>query len=162
MPVIQLKVKALHVTSKAFKNNGEMPVRYTCEGININPPIEIQEIPDHAKSLVLMVEDPDAPGGSWLHWLLWNIPPVTLIREDSIPGVQGVDDFGVNLYGGPCPPTGTHRYHFKIYVLDTLLNLPEGSTRKEVELAMDNHILAFGEVIGLYHLHKHLLHKEFR
>lgn len=156
---IRTDFKVLTVSSKVFEMDSEIPGKYTCEGANVNPPIDIQDIPQEAKSLVLMVEDPDTPGGSWLHWLVWNIPPTRHIRESTIPGVQGVNDFGVNIYGGPCPPSGTHHYHFKVYALDTVLDLAEGSTRSEVELAMDNHILAFGSLVGLYRLRKNLAHK---
>ena len=142
--------RALNITSPAFKAGGNIPTRFTCDGEDVNPPLEILHIPQEAKSLVLIVEDPDAPGGIWLHWLVWNIPVTHHIKESDIPGDQGVNDFGRNDYGGPCPPSGTHRYFFKIYALDDVLDLPEGSHRKEVEKAMQDHILAYGEVMGVY------------
>lgn len=142
--------RALNITSPAFKAGGNIPTHFTCDGKDVNPPLEILHIPQEAKSLVLIVEDPDAPGGIWLHWLVWNIPVTHHIKESDIPGDQGVNDFGRNDYGGPCPPTGTHRYFFKIYALDDLLDLPGGSHRKEVEKAMQDHILAYGEVMGVY------------
>lgn len=130
-----------------------IPRRYTCDDLNINPPLEIQGIPNTAKSLVLLVEDPDAQKGTWLHWLVWNIPVTHHISEGKIPGEQGLNDFGRTSYGGPCPPSGTHRYLFKIYALDTLLPLQEGASRHEVEVAMRDHIIAFGEQIGRYKKH---------
>jgi Raf kinase inhibitor-like YbhB/YbcL family protein len=152
---IHTDYKLLTVTSSAFKVNGEIPPKYTCNGINVSPPLEIKNIPGSAKSLALLVEDPDAPRGTWVHWVMWNIPPSLTIREGAVPGVQGVNDFGVNLYGGPCPPSGTHHYHFKVYALDTLLNLPEGSTKNDLEYALDNHILAYGELVGCYTTNRH-------
>ncbi|ELR68473.1 hypothetical protein C900_00307 [Fulvivirga imtechensis AK7] len=97
-----------------------------------------------------MVEDPDAPRGTWLHWLVWNIPVTHRIREDDVPGDQGLNDFERVNYGGPCPPSGTHRYFFKVYALDCLLDLPRGSTRKEVDEAMSSHIIAYGDIVGIY------------
>lgn len=142
--------KVLHVTSKAFKENAMIPRKYTCEGENINPPLDIDAIPKNTKSLALIVEDPDALGGTWLHWLVWNIPVTHHLEEGKIPGEQGMNDFGHYMYGGPCPPSGTHHYFFKIYALDALLDLHEGASRKEVEAAMRDHIIAYGEQTGLY------------
>ena len=142
--------KALTVSSSAFHAQEKIPRKYTCDGDNINPPLDINGIPDTVKSLALIVEDPDAPGGTWLHWAVWNIPITHLIQEDEIPGEQGLNDFGKCDYGGPCPPFGTHRYFFKVYGLDVFLDLQEGATRKDLEQAMRNHILAHGELIGLY------------
>jgi hypothetical protein len=142
--------KILSVTSKAFISKAAIPQKYTCDGENVNPPLEISGIPEEARSLVLIVEDPDAPSGTWLHWLVWNIPVTRHIGEDEIPGEQGLNDFRRNAYGGPCPPSGTHRYFFKIYALDDLLDLPEGSVRKDIEDAMRDHIVAFGELEGRY------------
>jgi Raf kinase inhibitor-like YbhB/YbcL family protein len=142
--------KVLAVTSKAFKDKKVIPRKYTCEGEDKNPPLDIDGIPEEARSLALIVEDPDAPSGVWLHWLVWNIPVIHHIHENEIPGDQGVNDFGHNTYGGPCPPSGTHRYLFKVYALDDLLDLPEGSTRKDVGEAMRDHIVAVGELAGLY------------
>lgn len=152
---VQEDYKLLIISSEAFAHNSEMPRRYTCEGVNVNPPIQIGGIPEKTQGLTLIVDDPDAPRGTWVHWVVWNIPPTHRINEDEVPGVQGINDFGVNLYGGPCPPSGTHHYHFRVYALDTLLDLPEGSTRQQVELAMDNHIIGYGELVGLYHKKKH-------
>ncbi|MCU0356401.1 MAG: YbhB/YbcL family Raf kinase inhibitor-like protein [Cyclobacteriaceae bacterium] len=146
---------ALRLSSEAFPNLGEIPRKYTCEGINISPPLHVEGFPSGTKSLVLVVEDPDAPAGTWIHWLMWNIPPVHDLHEGDASGVQGLNDFGVTVYGGPCPPSGSHHYHFKVYALDTVLELPEGSTRQELEWAMDKHIVAYGELIGRYKRTRH-------
>jgi Raf kinase inhibitor-like YbhB/YbcL family protein len=142
--------KALIVTSPAFKPDGNIPSRYTCDGADANPALDITAIPKEAKSLVLMVEDPDALAGTWLHWLVWNIPITHHIKEGDVPGDQGRNDFGRNEYGGPCPPSGRHRYFFKVYALDDLLSLPVGSHRRELEEAMRDHIVAYGELMGMY------------
>jgi len=127
-----------------------IPSTYTCEGNDINPPLDIEGIPDKAHSLVLIVDDPDAPGKTWVHWLVWNIPITHHIKENSVPGEQGWNDFKRIAWGGPCPPSGTHRYFFKVYALDTLLELSSKTTKKELEQAMGEHILAFGELVGVY------------
>ncbi len=142
--------KVLHLTSAAFGDKGNIPSEYTCDGTDVNPPLEIGAIPLEARSLALIFEDPDAPSGTWLHWLVWNIPILQHIYENDIPGEQGLNDFGRNDYGGPCPPSGTHKYIFKVYALDDLIHLPEGSTRSRVEEAMQGHILAYGELAGVY------------
>jgi hypothetical protein len=142
--------KALAVRSPAFSDHGMIPAKYTCEGENVSPPLEIGQLPEEARSLVLIIEDPDAPAGTWLHWVVWNIPVTHLIHEDGILGEQGLNDFGRRTYGGPCPPSGTHRYYFKVYALDDLLELTSGTRRPAVEAAMRNHIVGFGETVGLY------------
>lgn len=141
------------ITSPVFNHNGFIPKKYTCDGEDINPPLEISGVPVNAKSLVLVVDDPDAPGKTWVHWTLWNInPQTTRIDENSVPAgaVGGVTDFGKPGYGGPCPPSGTHRYFFKIYALDTILNLPASTRKSDLERAMQKHILDQAELIGLY------------
>ncbi len=147
-------VKIMKLSSPVFENNKFIPDKYGANFENINPPLEINNIPKNAKSLVLIMDDPDAmkPAGKvWDHWVVWNIDPsVNVIEEDSIPGIQGINSGGKNSYGGPRPPDGTHRYFFKLYVLDTKLNLPNSSTKKDVENAMQNHILAKTELIGLF------------
>lgn len=143
-------ISELKITSPAFEANGEIPTKYTCDGADINPPLHIEGIPEEIQSLVLIVDDPDAPGGTWDHWIVWNIPPVDAIEEDSIPGTEGLNDFRRQAYGGPCPPSGTHRYFFKVYALDTMLDLPPTATKTDVEQAMEGHILAQGELIGKY------------
>ena len=148
--VARIDYKSLRISSPAFKPGGNIPSRYTCEGEDINPPLDIKQIPAEAKSMVLIIEDPDAPMGTWLHWLVWNIPIVHYLNENEVPGDQGLNDFGKIAYGGPCPPSGMHRYYFNVYALDDLLDIPEGSSRREVEAAIQNHIIAYGQVMGVY------------
>jgi Raf kinase inhibitor-like YbhB/YbcL family protein len=139
----------LTITSIAFSNMGVIPVNYTCKGDNINPPLEIQNIPKNATSLVLIVDDPDASFGVWDHWLVWNIPLSGNISENTIPGTQGINSWKTNNYNGPCPPSGKHRYFFKIFALDTMLDLSEKSGKKAMEEKMNGHIIAKGELIGI-------------
>lgn len=141
---------SLQITSTAFMDNSTIPYRYTCEGQNINPPLRIGAIPDNAKTLALVVEDPDAPNGTVIHWMAWNIPVTMDIAENSKPGTEGYNTKGQRGYMGPCPPTGTHHYIFNIYALDTKLALPDNATRKEFEKAIQGHILAKGQLTGLY------------
>jgi Raf kinase inhibitor-like YbhB/YbcL family protein len=143
-------VKRLTVTGPAFENNKLIPVKYTCDGDDVNPLLIIEGIPEETKSLVLIVDDPDAPMGTWDHWVVWNIPPTNRIEENSVPGVEGLNDFRKHSYGGPCPPSGTHRYFFKVYALDTKLDLNQNSKKKDLEKAMKDHTLAKGELVGLY------------
>jgi Raf kinase inhibitor-like YbhB/YbcL family protein len=143
----------LTIKSPAFADNGYIPARFTCDGSDINPPLEIDRVPPEAKSLALIVDDPDAPIGMWVHWVVWNIDPATgEIAEDSVPrnAVQGKNDWKRNSYGGPCPPSGVHRYFFKLYALDTRLNLGIGTTKADLEATMEGHILSRAELIGLY------------
>lgn len=140
----------LIVTSPAFGDKSRIPSKYTCDGDDVNPPIMIEGIPEAAESLVLIVDDPDAPRGTWDHWIVWNIPPKGRLEEDSVPGTEGMNDSGRQSYSGPCPPSGTHRYFFKVYALDTKLNLPTNSRKRDVERAMKGHILAEGQLVGLY------------
>lgn len=142
--------KPLRITSTAFEANQSIPVIYTCEGEDINPPIDIDGIPNKAHSLALIVDDPDALGKIWVHWVVWNIPITHHIKQNSVPGEQGWTDFARNTWGGPCPPSGTHRYFFKVYALDTLLQLSSKTTKKDLERAMGEHILAYGELVGVY------------
>jgi hypothetical protein len=143
-------MKELAVTSSAFEHNKMIPRKYTCDGEDVNPALNIENVPEQAKSLVLIVDDPDAPMGTWDHWVVWNIPPKNMIGEDNVPGVEGLNSFGKHSYGGPCPPSGTHRYFFKVYALDTLLNIASNSRKKDVEKAMKDHVLTKGELVGLY------------
>jgi Raf kinase inhibitor-like YbhB/YbcL family protein len=143
----------MKLTSPIFNNNQPIPSKYTCDGENVNPPLSISEVPENAKSLVLIVDDPDAPMGTWVHWTLWNIDPkITEIAENSVPlnAVQGKTSFGNNKYGGPCPPSGTHRYFFKLYALDNTLTLSSSSTKGDLEKAMEGHIIEKTELIWLY------------
>ena len=142
---------ALTITSTAFENNKDFPSRYTCDGKDINPPLSIVGVPEGTQTLVLIVDDPDAPVGVWDHWVVWNIPAeTTSIAEDSVPGVQGKNSWGRNDYGGPCPPSGTHRYYFKLYALDTKLDLDTASDKKAVEAAMKGHVLEEAELMASY------------
>jgi len=143
-------MEELTITSPAFENKKLIPPKYTCDGEDVNPALLIKGIPEETKSLVLIVDDPDAPMGTWDHWIVWNIPPTNKIEENSVPGTEGLNDFRRRSYGGPCPPSGTHRYYFKVYALDTKLNLGSNSRKKDVEKAMKGHILAQGELVGLY------------
>jgi Raf kinase inhibitor-like YbhB/YbcL family protein len=147
------KMGALTITSLAFEHNGSIPKQYTCDGKDISPPLGFEGVPPTAKSLALIVDDPDAPAGTWVHWVLWNIDPkMKGITENVVPtgSVQGKNDFRKNSYGGPCPPSGTHRYFFKLYALNTMLTIGQGSTKADLEKAMKGHILAEGQIIGLY------------
>ncbi|NYT19000.1 MAG: YbhB/YbcL family Raf kinase inhibitor-like protein [Methanosarcinales archaeon] len=140
----------LTISTGAFENNGEIPSRYTCDGDNINPELIPSALPENTESLVLIVDDPDAPKGTFTHWIVWNIEPGSIIKENTIPGVQGLNDLKGTDYAGPCPPSGTHRYFFRIYALDTMLDLGSGSTRTALEQAMQEHIIAEGELMGTY------------
>ncbi|MNE13477.1 putative kinase inhibitor [compost metagenome] len=140
----------LTVKSSAFKHNEFIPSKYTCDGLNINPELIIEEIPAATKSLALIVDDPDAPNGTFCHWLMWDIPPKNTIKEDSTPGTEGKNSMRENSYFGPCPPRGTHHYHFKVYALNTKLNLPVNTDEQELLNAMKGHIISSGDLIGLY------------
>ncbi len=140
----------MKLTSPAFKDNSYMPKKFTCEGDDINPALEVAGIPAQAKTLALIVDDPDAPGGVWVHWVVFNIPLISRIEENSIPGKLGVNTVRKRFYHGPCPPSGTHRYFFKIYALDKELELEEGISKGALEKAMEGHILDKAELIGLY------------
>lgn len=141
---------AMKLTSPEFENNFNMPARFTCEGQDVNPELNIQNIPSDTKSLALIVDDPDAPVKTWVHWVVFDIAPTNKIFEDSIPGKQGINDFGKLDWGGPCPPSGTHRYFFKIYALDKILGLKEGIDKAALEKSMEGHILGEAELVGLY------------
>jgi Raf kinase inhibitor-like YbhB/YbcL family protein len=144
-------LEKLLVKSPAFENGKPIPTKYTCDGANVNPPLTIDGIPEETKTLVLTVDDPDAPMGTFNHWVVWNIPPTTRkIEENTFPGTRGISTSGKHTYDGPCPPYETHRYFFKVYALDIKLNLKLNSTIKDVEKAMKGHTLAEGELVGLY------------
>ena len=141
------------IESTAFKNEEEIPSKYTCDGEAINPPLTIKNVPENAKSLTLIVDDPDAPSGTWDHWILWNIPKeVMQIAEGSTPmgAVVGKNSSGENSYGPPCPPSGAHRYYFRLYALDALLNLSSNSNSDDLRGAMEGHVLAEAELMGRY------------
>jgi Raf kinase inhibitor-like YbhB/YbcL family protein len=144
---------SITVTSPAFSAGGKIPDRFTCKGANENPMLQFRGIPASAKSLVVIVDDPDAPSGLFTHWLVWNIDPTaTQITEKSVPAgaVQGTNDFGKIGYGGPCPPSGMHRYFFRVSALDQKVNLKGGAKRSELDKAMQGHIVARGELMGRY------------
>jgi len=144
-------MKKLSVMSSAFENNNFIPAKYTCDGDDVNPPLTIEGVPEGTKTLALIVDDPDAPMGTWDHWIVWNIPATTSkIAENTVPGTEGINDFRKRSYGGPCPPSGTHRYFFKVYALDVKLDLSPTSRKRDVEKAMQGHVLAKGELVGLY------------
>jgi hypothetical protein len=142
----------MKVISSAFQEGGDIPSKFTCDGSDSSPPLQITGVPSEAKTLVLIADDPDAPGGLFTHWLVWNIPPQTnSIAEGSAPkGVHGANDFGKSGYRGPCPPPGTHRYSFKIFALDRELDLGSGAKRSQVNAAMKGHVIAQGELVGRY------------
>lgn len=142
----------MKLTSPAFANNGAIPPEYTCDGDDLSPGLIISDVPSNAKSIALIMDDPDAPVGNWDHWVVFNIPPsANQLQKGKEPdGVAGKNSWGRAGYGGPCPPSGTHRYFFKLYALDIMLNLPEGPAKKELEKAMQGHIVAQAQLIGTY------------
>ncbi|MFN8243685.1 MAG: YbhB/YbcL family Raf kinase inhibitor-like protein [Ferruginibacter sp.] len=146
--------KLLAISSPAFRDGDKMPARFTCDGLNISPPIEIRQVPEETQSLALIMDDPDAPRGTWVHWVVWNIPVTHLLKENEVHGVEGMNDFQRHHYGGPCPPSGMHRYFFKVYALDTVLELPASAGKTALEEAMSDHIIGFGEMVGLYKRNK--------
>jgi Raf kinase inhibitor-like YbhB/YbcL family protein len=146
-------MEKLTVTSTAFAEGAAIAAKYTCDGVNVNPPLAIGATPAGTRSLALIMDDPDAPVGIWVHWVAWNIPAQTReIPENGIPAgaQQGLNDWKRNDYGGPCPPSGTHRYFFKLYALDTTLTLAPSTTKADLERAMQGHVLATGQLMGTY------------
>jgi len=144
---------SISITSPSFQAGGDIPTKFTCNGTNVSPELQISSVPNEAKSVVLIVDDPDAPRGLFTHWIVWNIDPkTTRVAENSAPtaGVQGTNDFGKRNYGGPCPPFGTHRYFFKIFALDTKLELKPSARRAELDAAMRGHVLTQGELMARY------------
>ena len=148
----------LRVVSTAFQDGGLIPAKYTCDGENISPPLEFTAVPQAAKSLALICDDPDAPGKTWVHWVVYDLPPTTMQLPEgqphndrlSIGGTRGKNDFGKIGYGGPCPPSGTHRYFFKLYALDRETSLAPGASKDQLLAAMEGHILEQGELMGRY------------
>jgi hypothetical protein len=148
----------MELTSAAFKPGEMIPAKYTCDGPDVSPPLTWSDPPTGTKSFALISDDPDAPVGTWVHWVLWNIPASARSLEENLPkqgslphgARQGTTDFRRIGYGGPCPPSGTHRYFFKLYALDTTLDLPAATTKKHLEKAMQGHILAQAELMGKY------------
>ena len=146
-----VKISSMNISSPEFKNNEAIPAKFTCQGENINPELEINGVPTGAKSLALIIDDPDATVGTFTHWLIWNIDTKTsTIKENSAPGVQGANGRRENAYIGPCPPSGTHRYFFKLYALDAMLDLKAGASKSELESEIAKHELSLAESIGTY------------
>jgi Raf kinase inhibitor-like YbhB/YbcL family protein len=149
---------AMRIESAAFSEGGQIPRSHTCDGKDVSPPLSWSGVPEGAKSLALICDDPDAPGKTWVHWVLFNLPPGTRELPEGVPaharvsggGVQGTNDFRKVGYGGPCPPSGTHRYIFKLYALDAALGLPAGATKAEVEGAIEGHVLGQATLTGKY------------
>jgi len=143
----------MKLSSRAFQQSRKIPTRFSCEGKEVSPPLTIEGVPKEAKSLALVMDDPDAPGGNWVHWVLWNIDPATTqIAEGSVPrgAEQGINSWQRKGYGGPCPPSGEHRYYFRLYALSQRLGLPSNSTRKDLERALQGKVLAQSELFGVY------------
>jgi Raf kinase inhibitor-like YbhB/YbcL family protein len=140
----------LKITSAAFLHEGNIPSLYTCDGENINPPLHVGNLPEGAKTLAIIMEDPDAPNGTFDHWLAWNIPPENPIEENRPAGISGKNGGGKTGYYGPCPPSGIHRYYFYVFALDAHLSLKAGAGKKDLKDAMETHILAKGTLMGHY------------
>lgn len=157
--VEEVATSILRVESDAFVAGESIPQRYTCDGEDVSPPLSWSQPPAAAQSLVLIFDDPDAPAGTWDHWLLFNIPPTTRSLPEGLPAserIQGIGVHGSNSwrrlgYGGPCPPTGTtHRYYLKLYALDSSLDLDAGASKRDIETAIKGHVLAKGELMARY------------
>ena len=148
----------IKITSTAFENNGLIPAKYTCDEENISPPLQWEQIPEETKSIALICDDPDAPMGTRVHWILFNLPKETRELTENIPvsdtlangGSQGITDFGRAGYGGPCPPSGTHRYFFKIYALNTKIDMDSSADKSQLLKAMEGHVISQGQLIGKY------------
>lgn len=138
----------LKISSPAFKQHATIPLKFTCHGEGLNPHLVIEQIPENTQSLALIVDDLDAPGGTFVHWVVYDIPVTKDIGQNSIPGKQGSNDGGGINYVSPCPPSGVHRYFFKIYALDKVLNLEQGISKTVLENVMRGHILDKAELIG--------------
>lgn len=147
------------LSSLGFRNDQPMPVKHSCEGADVSPALKWEGAPAGTKNFALICDDPDAPGGSWVHWVIYGIPagttelPENVAKSEAVAGMkQGVNDFGNVGYGGPCPPRGhgVHHYHFRLFALDNELNLAARVTRKQLESAMKGHILAQTELVGTY------------
>jgi Raf kinase inhibitor-like YbhB/YbcL family protein len=143
----------MKISSPAFSNNGKIPAKYTCDGENINPPLLFSGVPVGVVTLALICEDPDAPGKIFAHWTVWNIDPNTTEIGEGMKlqgATEGLTDFGKNGWGGPCPPSGTHRFFFKLYALDKSIDLAPQAPKQQLEAAMQHHILEQVELVGLY------------
>jgi len=148
----------ISVSSSAFQEGGMIPPKYTCDGNDLSVPLKWTAVPEGTKSIAVISDDPDAPVGTWVHWVMWNIPPAVRELAEGMPtkpqlpdgSRQGISDFGRPGYGGPCPPSGTHRYYFKVYALDVTLDLPGTARKADMVKAMKGHILAEGQLMGKY------------
>jgi Raf kinase inhibitor-like YbhB/YbcL family protein len=157
-PSIGGKKMDLRITSSAFEEGALIPPKYTCDGENVSPPLKWETVPEGTKSIALISDDPDAPMGTWVHWVLFNVPGETKELAENVPpdktltngASQGTNDFRKIGYGGPCPPGGTHRYFFRIYALDAQIDLPAGATKPELLKAIQGHILGQGQLMGKY------------
>jgi len=151
----KMKIK---LSSRAFEDGGMIPAKYTCDGQDVSPPLKWDQVPEGTKSIALICDDPDAPAGTGVHWVIFNLPASAKELAEDIPpektlpngAKHGVNDFRKTGYGGPCPPSGTHRYFFKLYVLDTKLDLPAGVDKRRLLSAMAGHVLAQGQLVGKY------------
>ncbi|TAJ11324.1 YbhB/YbcL family Raf kinase inhibitor-like protein [Marinilabiliaceae bacterium JC017] len=150
----------MKLTSPVFDEGGLIPEKYTCDGIDVSPSLKWSSMPVGTKTIAIICDDPDAPMGTWVHWVIYNLPATTDVLPEEVPAVkilpngamQGKNDFGKIGYGGPCPPSGTHRYYFKIYALDDELMVEAGITKSQLEKAMQGHILSEGQLMGRYKL----------
>lgn len=155
-------VAAFTLVSPAFAGGDSIPAEYTCDGLDISPPLEWGGVPEGTVSLALVCDDPDAPVGTWVHWVIFDIPPGTTSLPAGVPAdttladgaVQGRNSWGRTGYGGPCPPFGTHRYYFRLYALDTCLGLPPRTGSRELARAMEGHVLGVAELMGTYRRHR--------
>ena len=144
---------SMKISSPAFKNNESIPAKFTCSGEGVNPKLDFIDVPTSTKSLALVVDDPDAPGGTFIHWLVWNISPsIASIKENSVPEgtIQGANSINSHSYVAPCPPSGTHRYQFRLYALDIILSLDSSSKISDLEKAIEGHVVERTKIIGLY------------
>ena len=154
------EVGELQVTSPAFQQGGKIPKKYTCDGKDISPPLKLGSVPKGTKSIALIMDDPDAPGRTWIHWVLFNLPPDTKELPEAMPAKSKLDKGAIHGqsswgrrkigYGGPCPPSGTHRYYFKVYALDKIIERNFRTSKVQLLKAMQDHILAWGELVGTY------------
>ncbi|MCD4778989.1 MAG: YbhB/YbcL family Raf kinase inhibitor-like protein [Candidatus Omnitrophica bacterium] len=141
----------MHLSSVDFDHQAFIPEVFTCQGLDINPELAVRDVPEGTQSLALIIDDPDAPAGTWVHWVVFNIPSdLQTIAQNTVPGEQGLNDFGRLDYGGPCPPSGTHRYFFKIYALDKILSFDKAPSKQMLESAMQGHIIGQAEWMGKY------------
>ena len=157
-PAAQTDKPDMKLISSAFKEGEPIPRQYTCDGVNVSPPLEWSGTPKTAKTIAIIADDPDAPSGTWVHWVFYNLPADNIGLVENLPptenlkagGFQGKTDFGKVGYGGPCPPSGTHRYFFKVYAVDSELALKAGATKDELMKAMEGHIVGQAQLTGTY------------